>query len=491
MRGYVYSMIALIILLSLVLILYLRAEINRNSAEFYNELFRSEAMVFTIESIDQNLMDRLFDISLRYNLILLTKHTIQNPIRSGVDFNVVVRGLIINGTADGSLFNPNSNLVSPVSVVRFLENIKKEAEIRGIIIEYDNIDFSISQSDYNELKYSYNIRLNIYDIYNRTGKTLNITGRNISFKIDGMPDPLFLRYARIQNVDLRGHYPAIYVRDNPSVPYSNGLIGQGWVYGRVFRNINEIPDHNEPNILMGSWSYVSQFKDNNLIDGIIITDFVYRTAKNCIYSDPPGGRLPNGDDTELDVFNDIVHEEVPIYDYDQNGNPIIIGYRCERRPSRYPTSKNWIGIAGPTVPLDENDYNNQTILLITNNPEGTENKHGGLIRLYRVESLRDFVNCGYYFKLPNSAPSYIHRFYEDGHTRRDPLGIDILLIEDDFLRPGISSMLSERYNGIATNLMIRGLAGCKLKCNQANATKISQGLANILSINDLLTSQVR
>lgn len=491
MRGYIYTMLAFLILVFVVVLIYINAEMNRTSGEFYSELFRSEAMVFTIESLNEEFIDKLFRISVRYNLLLLTDHTIKYPIRSNIDFSNVMYDLVVNGSVSSTSFNPSAGLISPVNIIATLEALKKEAEIRGINIKYSAIDFSIDQTDYNKLKYSYTILIEINDIYNKTGKILNISRTDVDFEINGMPDPLFLRYANILNVDLRGNYPAIYVKDNPSIQSESGVMGQGWVYGRVYTDINQISDHNEPNIIIGRWAYVSQFKDHPMIDGIIITDFTYRTTKNCIYSDPPGGRLPNGDDTELDVFNDIVHEEVPIYDYDENGNLIIIGYRCERKPSRYPTSKNWIAVSGSSVYLDDNDYNNKTILLLTNNPEGTEDKYAGPIKLYRIEDLRDFVNCGYYFKLPNNAPSYIQRFYENAAMLKSPYGIDVLLIEDDFLRPGVSSMLTERYNGVATYNMIRGLAGCKMRCDQTNATKISTGLASVLGISEILTTRVR
>lgn len=496
MRGYVYTLFAFLLLVGISITIYLNAESNRNINEHYNEMFRSEAIVFTMESFNQDLFDNLFNIALKYNLILLSNHTINNPIKlpySEPKFSEVVRALVMEGSADGSYFVGNRGLRSPINIRDFINQTRVSAATKGIIVEYIRGDLSIAQTDFNVLTYNYSIELRIYDIYNKSGKILNISRTDMRFKIDGIPDPLFLRYARISGVDLRGMYPTIIVRDNPIVRIvGNGGFGQGWVYGRVFTDINQIQNRDEPNILMGDWNYVSQYRDHPLVDGFVITNFNYRTFRNCQYSNPPNPPPIPGGDTEENIFNDIVHREVPIYDYDQNGNPIITGYICERLPSRYPTGKSWIALTSTVTDLDMNDYNNRTILIFTNNPVGIpEQKYSSTIRLYKIEDLRDFVNCGYYFKLPGNAPSYTQRFFENAQALTSPYGVDVLIIEDDFLMPGVSSLLSERMKGIPSNHKIRGLAGCKKigECDDRNATKISQSIASILGIQELLTTQ--
>ncbi|MCX8154211.1 MAG: hypothetical protein N3C61_00015 [Candidatus Micrarchaeota archaeon] len=498
MRGYIYTLFGFLLLVGVSITIYLNAESNRNINEHYNEMFRSEAITFTMESFNQDLIDNLINISIKYNLLLLTNHTAQYPISepfSESKFSDILRDLVLEGSASGSYFVGNSGLNSPINVKSFINRTKAYAATKGVIVEYILGNFSIAQVDYNKLRYNYSIEIQIYDVYNKSGKILNISRRDIDFKIDGMPDPLFLRYAHIQRVDLRGMYPTIIVRDNPTVSVVvNGLFGQGWVYGRVYNDINQIRNRDEPNILIGDWSYVSQYKDHPMVDGIIITNFQYRTTERCRNSNPSiPTPLPPGVDTEENIFNDIVHEEIPEYGYDENGNQIIIGYRCERLPSRYPTNKNWIAVSSTIQNLDENDQNNPTILIITNNPIGMpESKYASPMILYRVESIRDFVNCGYYFKLPNNAPSYVQRFFNNAQRLRSPYGIDILIIEDDFLMSGVSSLLNERMMGMGQNIMkIRGLAGCKVlgQCDDRNATKISTSIASVLGIQDLLTNQ--
>lgn len=478
MRGYVYTLFALLILLTTLIIIYLSAESNKNIAEFYNEQFRSEAIVSTIEQLNNNTIDSAFNISLKYNLLLLTNYSINNNINSITELKLAIKNL--------TLYGAYKELDSPISIYKFIDVMAKEAEMRGIYIRLISSDFELEQTDYDKLSYNYSIELEVYDIYNRTGKRINISNKNLIFDINGMPDPLFMRYAKISNINL-DLYPSIHVRDNPIITLAgSGVLGQGWVYGRLFHNINDISDHDEPNILVGDFNYLYQFANDPRVDGFIITNFVYATEKRCRFSTAPYP-LPDGNDTEWGVFNNIVHEEVPIYD--ENGT--IISYKCNKLPPTYFTSKQWIAIPNTLNQYDINDYGNKTILILTNNPTGDEfNKYSYPLYLYKIESLRDFVNCGYYFKLPQRAPSYLQRFLTNGHQLNHIYGIDVLIIEDEFLQAGVSSLLSERFRG-ATGLAIRGLAGCKLSCSSQNSTKISLNIASYLGLDILLTNLYR
>ncbi len=470
MKAYVYTLFALLILVSAMIIIYLNAEASKNVNEFYNEMFRSQAIVFTIENLNEDFFKDSFNISLTYNLLLLTNYSVDNPFRNEIEFYEAVKNLTIYGRYD--------RLISNISVIGLIDKISQDANMRGILINVTNANLEIAQTDYDKLTYNYSIELLIYDIYNKTGKNVVINSNNNIFDINGMPDPLFMRYAKRQNINLNGNYPAIFVRDNPSIYLASiSGFGQGWVYGRVFTDIREIRDNDEPNILMGDFAYVRQHKDNPNVHGFIITNFEYKTSRNCRYSNPMYTLL-DGNDTEIDIFNDIRHQEEAIPIYDQNGSIIGYNYQCNLISSIHPTNKPWIAIHNNQLPLDINDYNNKTILILTNNPTGDIfSKSGG--SLYRIEDLRDFVNCGYYFKLSNQAPSYVQRFLQQGHNMNSTYGIDIILIEDDFIHNSLSSILSERYSS-KPGKRIRGLAGCKLECNQP--TRISEELANTLGI---------
>lgn len=477
MKGYVYTVFALLILIAVFIIIYLNAEASKNVNEFYNEVFRSQAIVFTIENLNEEFINNSFNMSLTYNLLLLTRYVSDpnNALNNEQEFYNAIKNL--------TLYGNYKQLKSNVSVMSLIKKIADEVKMRGIEINLDKIDLVVVQTDFDKLTYNYTIEFSIYDIYNKTGKRLSINGTNIVFDINGMPDPLFMRYARLVGVNLNGNYPAIFIRPNPTITLeiSSGF-GQGWVYGRVYTNVSDISNDDEPNILMGNFEYVKQYKDHPLIHGFIVTNFYYRTTKNCRYSTPVY-QLANGDDTEIDIFNDIVHEEVEIPIYAPNGSIIGYTYECNLISPRNPTNKPWVAISGSSINLDINDYDNNTILILSNNPTGDVfSKYEG--KLYRIEELRDFVNCGYYFKLPNRAPSYVQRFVRGGENLKSPYGIDILLIEDYFVdSSSVSSLLSERFSG-QTGKPIRGLAGCKLTCNQP--TKISQAIANYLGIDVLL-----
>jgi hypothetical protein len=112
--------------------------------------------------------------------------------------------------------------------------------------------------------------------------------------------------------------------------------------------------------------------------------------------------------------------------------------------------------------------------------------------LYKVESIRDFVMCGYYTHNPK-APSFLQRLLNDSYSRSSALfGIETFVIgnyANDYGAYDLYSRLDrELFN--ATGIKVRGLPGCRDFASCADSpvtgiftvsadTKIDYGLEDI------------
>ena len=453
MKAYIYTIFIFILLILSIIIYYIRSETVNNFKIIYNEFYRSNAINTAIEFVDQKTVQNIIKTATIYSLFNLT-HT-RTPVGNTVDdVKREIRNLVENHSTFG--FN------------QWVQKLNNTSSERGVLLNIILKDYSINQINYTILKVDYKVYYEVYDIYNKTGKNGTIED---SFDIDitGFPDPLAIRLLSNYN----GLVNVIVVKPNPSIRqlYSSGY-GQGWAYG-TFNGSND------PHILVATIS--EAVSNQNNYDAFIITDVNYQIMRTCFYSQandfigyiPPDhseSGIPNAiKRTEYCVRQNCIEINSTLYCY-------CVQYECITTIEN-PLSKPWI--AGNNL-SGINELGEGAVLFITNGTlnDPTTKTQGGTV--YDIEDLRDFVNCGYYFMLPNRAPSYLARFTST--LPKDQYGIDILLIEDEY-SPSGSSLASEWGS---PGKIIRGLSGCKLENNCARPTRISENIATILGFREIL-----
>ena len=451
MKAYIYTIFIFILLILSIIIYYIRSETVNNFKITYNEFYRSNAINTVIEFVDQKTVQNIIKTATIYSLFNLTHR--RTPVGNTVDdVKQEIRNLVENHNTFG--FN------------QWVQKLKNTSSERGVLLNIILKDYNINQIDYTILEVDYKVYYEVYDIYNKTGKNGTIQD-NFTIDITGFPDPLAIRLLPNYN----GSVNVIIVNQNPSIRnlYSSGY-GQGWAYG-TFNGSND------PHILVATIS--EAVSNQNNYDAFIITDVNYRTERTCFYSQANDfiGYIPP-DHSEFGIPNAIKRTEHCRQNCIEINSTLDCELECECITTiEYPLSKPWI--AGYNS-YGINELGEWAVLFITNGTldDPTTKTRGGDV--YDIEDLRDFVNCGYYFMLPNNASSYLARFTST--LPKDQYGIDILLIEDEY-NPSGSSLASEwRSQG----KIIRGLAGCKLENNCTRPTRISESIARILGFDQIL-----
>ena len=448
MKAYIYTIFIFILLILSIIIYYIRSETVNNFKITYNEFYRSNAINTVIEFVDQKTVQNIIKTATIYSLFNLTHRRI--PVGNTTDdVKREIRNLVENHNTFG--FN------------QWVQKLNNTSSEKGVLLNIILENYSINQIGYTILEVDYKVYYEVYDIYNKTGKNGTIED-SFNINITGFPDPLATRLLPNYN----GSVNVIIVNQNRSINqtplikklYSSGY-GQGWAYG-TFNGSND------PRILVGTIS--EALSNQNNYDAFIITDVNYTRERTCLRSQA----------------NDFIGYIQP--DYSESGIPnaikrteYCVGENCTQYECittiENPLSKPWI--AGNNS-SGINELGEGAVLFITN---GTLDNHTTKTRggdVYDIEDLRDFVNCGYYFMLPNKAPSYLARFTST--LPKDQYGIDILLIEDEY--NSSSSYLASEWG--SQGKIIRGLAGCKLENNCTRPTRISEHIAGILGFNETL-----
>jgi|GEM_PF-6856691 len=461
MKAYIYTIFIFILLILSIIIYYIRSETVNNFKITYNEFYRSNAINTVIEFVDQKTVQNIIKTATIYSLFNLThrRAAVGNTVD---DVKREIRNLVENHNTFG--FN------------QWVQKLSNTSSERGVLLNMILKDYNINQINYTILKVDYEVYYEVYDIYNKTGKNGTIQD-NFTIDITGFPDPLAIRLLSNYN----GSVNVIIVNQSPSIrTLYHSRYGQGWAYG-TFNGSND------PRILVGTIS--EALSNQNNYDAFIITDVNYQIMRTCFYSQandfigyiPPDHSefgIPNAiKRTEYCARQECIEINSTLYCYCQE-------YKCTTSIEN-PLSKPWI--EGNNFNLSNNSYGinelgEWAVLFITNGTldDPTTKTQGGDV--YDIEDLRDFVNCGYYFMLPNRAPSYLARFTST--LPKDQYGIDILLIEDEY-SPSNSSLASESVFSVQGKI-IRGLAGCKLENDCTRPTRISQSIATFLGFDQIL-----
>ncbi|NPA22185.1 MAG: hypothetical protein GXN92_01230 [Candidatus Micrarchaeota archaeon] len=476
MRGYVFTLAAFVLLLVSFYLVIIKSENVKLLDETYGTLTKTHTMLEFANLLNEKNLQSYLNTSTKYALIVLTFHAAENQgLKEDVNFSKVLMELLNNGSVSGDYFVGGNELSLPdqrFSLKDLTARINERAKQSGFQYEVRLKDLKAEMKDFTLLQLEYSIEVLVYDIANTTGKNVTYENQILEINITGLPEPLAARLISDYGINTPYYLP-IQLGEKPEFTFTFGEQGNGWVYGRVYTDIEDVPNnHDEPNILMGSFDYVKNYINDEKIDGFIIVEPEgVKKVQVCQNTVNYNATLHFN---ETNTFNDRRWREDPYecINYDEVTDTCLEwSYKCVEAGPLYHTDKAWILVKSTEGGLGVNELNQTTTLILTDNPFGSkEYKDNQPIKLVNVEGWRTLINCGK--GLPFAAkgndgeyvaPDYIGRFYSNFKERGSQYGYIVFLIEDEFYSDESdtrSSIAFEKLGGIAGD-PIRGLAGCK------------------------------
>ncbi|MFN7991886.1 MAG: hypothetical protein U0R44_07065 [Candidatus Micrarchaeia archaeon] len=480
-KGFLFTVTVFLILTYILLSISVWVKSIEASERSFSEFYKESTVELTIEQITPNKMDNVSKIIMSRSLARLDDHAAQSPLREGPsgDENRNVRAalfdLLVNGSAEDPLFY-GSGIPAEAnsSLTAWAQNLNASLRAIGVYMsDFQVTNFHADQNDIDSVNYSFDIRLELKDYTNTSSvsRTYHITN---ALDVTGLVDPALARLSERRagdnqtvyrqfffNKDIYPNYTSIAV-DKISQPVSGG---QGWIYGALAKAsgsgdlvpvwYNVSPSQRNMYILVGTFDEINALDRLNSEEfgGYILTNAPSHPT-NC------SGKLG-----EAQTFNPVKY----------SGPGCDIGFDDAAGAS---TSKPFIVAPGfnssnaPKCPiLDGSESFRRCVLLLNTYLEsevaaspGKKLATGGA-GLFRLESIRDFVMCGYYTHNPD-APSYMQRLLNNSYSKNSSqFGIETFVIgnyANNYSIYDINSRLDrELFNGSISGIKIRGLPGCR------------------------------
>ncbi len=414
-----------------------------------SEGFKSSTLEFMVSQIKQDDVEEFSKVAASYAVYSLNNHSIKNPVKEGdaanlySNINLSVHDLLANGEAGAGYFageelalKYTDEELASYTFKGFFDKLDKTLQNSGLKLDsYSFTGFSMNQSDYTTLNFSFTLEVKASDNFNTASlsRTFQIV---FELPIDGLVDPAVAREMQKEDygsqiIEKQIFLGVDYYQTPGALWITEGVssFGQGWFYGPVWEATNGNFPSRDPLqvsswILKGTEAEIGAAEDRNLFGAYIITDII----------------------TVDDLVNDF---DKPVF---LSPNPKLS--RCE----------------------DE-----RCILFVSQYSPKEINNHpqlGGSSAAisYGIEDLKDFVMCGYYIPDPE-GPSYFQRLLDDSFSpekKNEEFGIASFLIWDGIEAKGKLSDLSrldyEFFNG-EDGKIIRGMPGCKYAaiCSQEGA----------------------
>ncbi len=407
-----------------------------------SESFKSSTLEFMLSQIKQDDIEEFSKIAANYAMYSLNNHSIKNPVKEDAtnpysNINQSIHALLANGEAGKDYFmGEKSELkyteaeVASYTFKGFFNTLNMTLQKSGLRLDsYSFYEFSLNQSDYTTLNFSFVVEVRASDKYHLASlsRTFKL---NFELSIDGFVDPAIAR--EMQSTDFGEQivekqifldleeYP-----DPKSLQITEGGsgFGQGWFYGPVLDlGLGQSMPSKDPLelsswVLKGTESEITGFANYNLFGAYIITD-------------------------KANVADLATNFDKPVF---LNPTPTLTGcdtkstdpQRCILFVSRYSVE----------------DINKKPTL-------GSSSE----ALTYNIENLKDCAICGYYIPDPE-GPSYFQRLLENSFDKKDSkYGLATFLLWDGIEAEGKLSDLSrldyEFFNG-EDGKTIRGMPGSK------------------------------
>ncbi len=488
-KGFLFTVTVFLILVYILLSISVWVKSIEASERSFSEFYKESTVELTIEQITPEKMNEVTRIIMNRGLSRLNDHSVDYPVEQGPvsDENMNVREamyqLLMNGTADAGFFRGDSPIeVEKNSSLRgWVDNLNASLRAIGIYVnEFDvpESSFQIGQSDIDMVNYSFDMRLGLKD-YSNTSAVSRVYHVTNNLSVTGLVDPALARESK----DAAGDNETIYRQFffNKTIYGDTGQIsaerisqpvsgGQGWIYGPLAAandtGMTLVPDASSIPPISGNrkiYLLVGSFDEISALTETVYENFAgyIVTSAPTVVDDGCGGR-------ESDTFNPIKHSAAPNCTAEIDAGAGIV----TQKPFIIAPGFNASSDAVPECPLlDGSNLTRKCVLLLNTYlpsevrdvpPRKTATSGSGL---FGLETIRDFVMCGYYTHNPK-APSYLQRLLNNSYARNSTqYGIETFVIGNYASDYGVydynSRLDRELFNGGIAGIKVRGLPGCR------------------------------
>ncbi|MBN2203224.1 MAG: hypothetical protein JW700_03510 [Candidatus Aenigmarchaeota archaeon] len=221
MKGILYTlMISLMLIPILALVIFYS---QTSQIRDIDTDIRANELEYFSKSIERDL-ERFIEINGKRALISAVSKIVVNGTPLD-DAQMRLGEMMVNGT----LFGEPSPLVDESNLMFWQDRINEIADSSGFIVDFENIQIYINQSDSFNLMFNVNISINISDKLEVMGVLKNIS-TSVPVSIEGVEDPMFplntygrvVRFIRQSNVSKQTQY------------YAQGANASGFVTGEAF-----------------------------------------------------------------------------------------------------------------------------------------------------------------------------------------------------------------------------------------------------------------
>lgn len=481
-KGFLFTVTVFLILIYILLSISVWVKSIEASERGFSEFYKESTVELTMEQITPAKMDSITYLIMNRNLVRLNDYSIENSLIPGPagdeDQNAreALGELLVSGNASGSHFHGGDAMPSEgnSSLRAWVENLNASLRAIGVYVsEYQVTSFALGQSDYDNINYSFDIRFGLKD-YTNTSAVSRTYHINNTINVTGLVDPALARESATAAGDNMTVYRQFFFRKDLYPDYSSISVsrmsqtvagGQGWLYGPlamagVSANLAPTataiaPSDRSNYILVGTFDEI-----------LALTPSVYQGFAGYIVTSNPTITDDGCGGTESHTFLPIRHGAAP--DCNVSMDPSA----GETTNLPFIIAPGFNASEAPECPMLDGTNTTRRCVLILNtylNSEVAENLERKLSTtgsgIYELETIRDFVMCGYYTHNPR-APSYIQRLMNDSYARNSTqFGIETFVIgiyANDYDVYDVNSRLDrELFYGSVEGVKIRGLPGCR------------------------------
>jgi hypothetical protein len=485
-KGFLFTVTVFLILIYILLSISVWVKSIEASERSFSEFYKESTIELTMEQITPAKMDNITRVILNRNIARLNDHSIEHSVEPGpagdeyLNVRKSLYELLVNGTASGDNFQGGVSVPGEAnsSLRAWANNLNASMRAIGIYVnEFEVSNFQVAQSDIEKVNYSFDIRLGLKDYTNTSAVSRTYNIRN-ALDITGMVDPALARESRNAAGDNRTIYRQFFFQKD-LYPNSSSISvsrlpqavsgGQGWIYGPLATA--GVTKDLVPTATAVAMSDRKSYVLVGTYDEIMaLTPSVYEAFSGYILTSPPTLTLSDcgtGDShsNEANTFNPVRYSGAACNDSIDPDNGVITNKPFIVAPGFNVTS-------APECPmLDGSNFTRRCVLQLNTYLENEVAEHPSRklstsgSGIYSLETIRDFVMCGYYTHNPN-APSYMQRLLNASYTRNSSaFGIETFVIgvyANDYDVYDVNSRLDrELFFGSVEGVKIRGLPGCR------------------------------
>ncbi|MFH1393959.1 MAG: hypothetical protein ABIH29_03690 [Candidatus Micrarchaeota archaeon] len=476
-KGFLFVVTVFLILSYILLSISVWVKAIESSERIYAEFYRESTVELAIEQIAPEKVGNLSHLIMERSLYNLNEHAMADPVIAGVDDATefdnargAMNELLINGSADPHYFTYSTGISAEnSSMTSWVTNLNVSLLAIGIYIdEFEIYDFTLEQSAIDRIRYTYRMRLSMRDTGGRTKVSREYFIED-ELNISGLVDPAIVRGSSMvtggDQVAYRRFYfapggdyrePADMQPDRISGYTVHG--GMGWLYGFLVSasrasSIDE--DKRGQYILVGDFDDLVAADPDEAFGGYIVTS-APGVADVC---------GADGFENQEDAYNPVRHEGAACTDVTKDCSagectvlPFIEAEGFEISDAPFCPVLGEVPERYERCALFINE--NPVIEVLTDYDSKLGTSGSGI---FDVESMRDFLMCGYYTHSP-SAPSFLQRLFLDAYDRSSTeYGIETFVIgeyanHDNYDRH--SRLDRELFAGLSGSA-VRGMPGCK------------------------------